>query len=597
MATEFLNVIFDGVNDVPRLPGDGPVSWYMAGSRATIDRYSVFVETPDDLDATLNLTGSDWRVRMLQVAGDDHITRIVDVDNGAGREIEYLNLGYNSEVNLTSTKVRYMNGWDGQIHDITLGSENDWMHWIDLGADVNVLDTAVGYVGGIDIYAGRADITVRGGTGNIDMTSSDDSLVVDGGNVFSAHMGGGDDTVIIRNGGRISAMNDFGGTADIKVLKNSRLDSFRGGDGDVSIALSGTGRAEAIRVFEGDLTFSSKKGYVQSIYGWEVSADLSIGSGGAGSIKFDSDTAQTHEITGSADGYIASIDTTDSLDDASDDQSAVIDLSYRAGTIRTGNGADTINTGEGESGWVELISTSGGNDVVTLGSGGAGAVNTSRGNDRINVAELFYAAEDEGVAIRGGSGTDTLSFAAFAEGVTFRLGGNGSFQEVATGAGYFSEVGIENLTGTASADMLTGDATKNVLLGRGGLDTILGGGGNDTIKGDAGNDMLYGQLGRDTVTGGGGRDTIDGGFGNDTLRGNAGADVFVFGNKSGTDRVMDFSDGSDTLRLVGHTGGFGDLTFSDAAGNREIEHDNGTIVLMGQAGLVLTAADFDFVLA
>ncbi|MEP3333867.1 calcium-binding protein [Sedimentitalea sp.] len=597
MPTQFLNVTIDGVNDVPRLAGQSAVSWNPSGSRPTIDRYSVFVETPDDLDATLNLTGSDWRIRMLQVAGDDHITRIADLDNGTGREIEYLNLGYNSEVDLTSTKVRYMNGWEGQLHDITLGSGNDWIHWISLGADVNVLDTAVGSVGGIEIYRGRGDVTVRGDVQSISFGSANDDLVVDEGRVFAAKMSGGDDTVIVRNGGRIDLLEDFGGESNVRVLKNGRLDSFRGGEGDVSITLLGTGRAESIRVYESDLTFSSKKGYVQSLYGWKVSSDVTIGSGGIGSIKFTSDTAQTHEVTGSANGYIGSIDLTDTRDDANDDQSAVVNLTYFAGSVRLGNGADRVTTGDGETGWVELISTAGGNDVVTLGSGGAGTVGTSRGNDRINVQELFYNEAEEGVAIRGGTGTDTLSFAAFSEGVTFSLMGNGTFQEVAVGAGYFSQVGIENLIGTASADSLTGNAGKNVLQGKGGADMILGGGGNDTIKGDAGNDTLYGQLGKDTVTGGAGRDTIDGGFGNDTLRGNAGADIFVFGNKSGTDQVMDFVDGADTLRLEGHTGGFGDLTFSNAAGNREIEHDNGTIVLVGQAGLALTQADFDFVIA
>ncbi|WP_424986197.1 calcium-binding protein [Microbulbifer sp. S227A] len=597
MPTQFLNVTFDGVNDVPRLPGDGSVSWSTGGSRPTIDRYSVFVDAPDDLDATLNLTGSDWRIRMLQVAGDDHITRIVDGDTGSGREIEYLNLGYNSEVDLTSTRVRYMNGWEGDRHDITLGSENDWMHWLNLGADVNVVDTAVGWVGGIDIYRGRGDVTVRGDVQNIGFRSTDDNLVVDDGFVFSARMRGGDDTVIVRNGGRIGVLEDFGGASDVRVLKDSRLDSFRGGEGDVSIALFGSARAESIRVYESDLTFSSKKGYVQSIYGWEVDSDVTIGSGGIATIKFVSDAARSHDITGSADGYIGSIETTDSRDDATDDQSAVVNLSYFAGSVRLGNGADRVTTGNGETGWVENISTSGGNDVVTLGSGGAVTVGTSRGNDRINLQDLFYNEAEDGVALRGGAGTDTLSFQAFSLGVAVNLDLSGAYQEVATGAGFFSIIGIENLIGSQHADMLTGTAIKNVISGKSGADLILGGGGNDTIKGDAGNDMLFGQLGRDTVIGGAGRDTIDGGFGNDTLRGNGGGDTFVFGNKSGTDTVADFTDGSDILRLVGHTGGFGDLTFSNAGGNREIEHDNGTIVLAGQAGLVLTQADFDFVVA
>lgn len=595
MATQFLNVTFDGINDVPRLPGQSSVEWNIGSTRSTIDRYAVYVEAPDDLEATLNLTGTDWRVRMLQVAGDDHITRINDLDNGANREIQYLNLGYNSEVNLTSTKVRYMAGWDGDMHDITLGPQNDWMHWIDLGGLVNKLDSAVGWIGGIDIYRGRGDFTIRGDSNSIDMGNLNDRLVVDGGRVSSALMQDGNDTVIIRNGGRIDSLHDFGGNATVTVNKDSRLDSFRGGEGDVKITANGNGRIESVKVFDGSLTFKSGTGYVNSIYTWNSAADVTIGSQGAGTIQMGGSTAQSFKVTGSDNGYIALIDTTDNRTNTADDHSSVINVEYFVGAIRTGSGVDKITTGDGANGYVEAIWTAGGNDVVNVGSGGAGHVNTSRDNDKIKVKELFYNEEDQAMVVRGGAGTDQLSFAPITKGVTFSLEVAGMVQEIATGSGYISAFGIENLEGTNKGDMLTGSAKANVILGKGGNDTLVGLAGNDTLNGANGNDKMQGGQGKDTLIGGKGADILDGQLGNDTLRGQGGDDIFVFGANSGTDTVLDYQDNADFLRLVGHTGGFADLTIKKMNGDKVITHDGGTIILDGKAGVNLTASDFDFV--
>ncbi|MDU9003416.1 hypothetical protein [Sedimentitalea todarodis] len=588
-----INPVFDGSTPVVRLPGQPDVTWDI--SSGFMGYYSAFNGTPaDPLIANVSLTGSNWTVAAMRFgASASNTTNITDSAGGSNRRIDYLKLGDNSDVDLISTRVRYIDGGEGARHDIQLGSGNT--DSVNLGADKNFVITGSGYVGNIDIWNGRGIITITGNAGSVDTHSRNDRITVDGGNLSYAIVQGGADTVMVQNGGYLGTVSDSSGRGTFTVSGDSSIQTLNAQDGNKTVTMNDTSRIQQMRLGNGDHTVTTADRWVDSLVTWDSSNTVTIGTGGIASMVFYSENGETHTIT--ANGYVGSLDTTDRRNDPDDDQGADVTLNTFAGSIRLGNGDDTVQTGDGESGWVELISTFGGNDVVTLGSGGAGAVHASRGDDRINVKELFYNEEDDGVAIRGGSGTDTLSFSAFSEGVAFSLEEDGRFQEVATDAGYFSEVGIENLTGTASADTLTGDTGRNELIGRGGADIILGGGGNDTIKGYAGNDTLYGQAGRDTVTGGSGRDTIDGGYGNDTLSGNGGADIFVFGNNSGTDRVLDFVDGPDTLRLVGHTGGFGDLTFSNANGNREIEHDNGTIVLVGQAGLVLTQADFDFVLA
>ncbi|GHF69878.1 calcium-binding protein [Seohaeicola zhoushanensis] len=637
MATQFLNVTLDGINPADRLPGGGSVPWYMSGSRATIDRYSVYVELPDDLDATVNLTGTNWRIRTFQVAADEGITRIVDLDNGAEREIEFMNIGYDSVVNLMSTRVRYMNGWDGELHDITLGSDVPWVHWINLGAAVNKIDTSAGWVGGVDMYNGRGEVTVRGGAGTIDMGGQDDKLTVDGGRVISALMQNGNDTTIVQNGGRIEYLNDFGGNASITIGDGSRIESFRGGNGDVSMTVNGTGRVETVAVFFSNFTFRSEDGWTRTITGHDVSSDIVIGAGGGSSIKFTSDTAQTHKIVTNA--AIDLIDLSDSASNAEDDQSSNLWIKSWAdalilgngddvvrtgdkfvGTINSAGGSDTIRLGDGgaetvvtgdgndrvvtSTGWVGNIRTGNGDDTVVHGGGGGSLVSLGDGDDKILVSEMD---PNYGLTIHGWLGTDTIDFRNFTVGVTFTLASPGTLQDVAGNTtpadsvdspsvkGYFAQTGMDNIYGTSKVDVLTGNKLANLLLGQGGNDRLFGLAGNDTLNGGFGNDRLVGGLGRDKLIGGKGNDVLQGDAGNDILRGQAGKDVFVFGANSGTDTVKDYTDGIDTLRIADHTGGFASLAISVANGDKIIEHDGGTIILDGKGGVTLTASDFDFV--
>lgn len=249
-------------------------------------------------------------------------------------------------------------------------------------------------------------------------------------------------------------------------------------------------------------------------------------------------------------------------------------------------GADSVKTGDGNAkvtanGFVELIHTGDGKDVVILGEQGAGYVKTGDGNDKIKLAEM----PDRGVFIHAGNGTDTLDLSKFKSGVTFNLGDFGTWQNVANpdetpggpDLGFVSATRVENLIGTNKADTLTGSWDKNKLVGKNGNDTL-----------DGGDD-------KDVLIAGGGNDTLIGGRGNDTLRGQAGKDTFVFGADSGTDRVLDYVDGADNLRIADHSGGFGSLDISKVGKDMHIVHDGGTIILVGDGGANLTASDFDLV--
>lgn len=135
----------------------------------------------------------------------------------------------------------------------------------------------------------------------------------------------------------------------------------------------------------------------------------------------------------------------------------------------------------------------------------------------------------------------------------------------------------------------------DVLIGGDRSDRLRGGKENDRLVGNGGRDDLQGGSGDDRLNGGAGADRIDGGFGDDLLAGGSGADVFVFQAQSGADRVRDFVQGIDLMEIEGQTGGFGSLIIQNHGDDLEITYGGGTITLVDQADLVLSAADFDFV--
>ncbi|PHZ85269.1 beta strand repeat-containing protein [Paremcibacter congregatus] len=164
-----------------------------------------------------------------------------------------------------------------------------------------------------------------------------------------------------------------------------------------------------------------------------------------------------------------------------------------------------------------------------------------------------------------GAGVDTVSYAGSAAGVTVDL-------SAGTGLGGDAEgdtlANIENVTGSAQADILTGGGGVNILSGGAGDDTLTGGADNDTLIGGSGADALdggadidtasyaasaagvtvnlaagtglggdaagdtlanienlVGSAFADTLTGDGGANSLSGGTGNDILMGGAGADA------------------------------------------------------------------------
>ena len=173
-------------------------------------------------------------------------------------------------------------------------------------------------------------------------------------------------------------------------------------------------------------------------------------------------------------------------------------------------------------------------------------------------------ADAEGTSLVGTDADETL-IGDEANDTIEALGGNDA------AAGGF---GDDVIQGGDGDDVLRGDRnSRSTQDGEaGGNDIIFGGDGSDRIGGKAGNDILSGDAGDDLVWGDAGDDILMGVTGNDILVGDnfsssSGSDTFVFGNGDGTDTILDFEVGVDTIGLVEGELVFADLTLTQEGAN------------------------------
>ena len=204
---------------------------------------------------------------------------------------------------------------------------------------------------------------------------------------------------------------------------------------------------------------------------------------------------------------------------------------------------------------------------VDLGQGIASG--TGSGTDTLSSIEnLVGSPFDDHLAgssldnrIDGGAGTDTIDYSGSTAFVTVNLSSG-----VASGSaiGTDSLLNIENITGSAYADLLTGNALDNVIDGGAGADTIdysgsaravsvnLGSGsasglsiGSDTLRNI---ENIIGSAQADILIGSAADNVITGGLGNDDMAGLAGNDTYILSDTSGVDTIVELVNGGiDTL--------------------------------------------------
>lgn len=203
------------------------------------------------------------------------------------------------------------------------------------------------------------------------------------------------------------------------------------------------------------------------------------------------------------------------------------------------------------------------------------------GNDTIEAGagDDFIVPGAGSDTIDGGLGIDTLDYSSWSgpirlsfSGYSTDTKGFGKVEEYGSGGVLLSTDQfsyIENVVGTAFADLM---------YGGGGANSLWGGAGNDHINGGNGNDQLFGGAGNDLIDVGNGNDYADGGDGIDTL----------FWEWSGlAHAVVDLQTG----RIDYPAYGSGDwdivLNFENVRGrdgNKQIFGTDGTNIVQGSAG-------------
>lgn len=371
-----------------------------------------------------------------------------------------------------------------------------------------------------------------------------DTFVYDSGTEDYVKLTGGDKSVTLNGSARIDSLkaNGDGGIMEATLNGTGRISYMNVSSFDLDLVMNDSARVRILQYYDGDANITTGGGYIAMIETWQSTNVITTGSGSVGTIDMGSDTGEyTHKVT--TNGWVGTIKVNSDAVILKTGDSGV-------GTISLGDNRDIVTTG---SGTVRYLETAGGNDKITA-KGGIDFIHTGTGNDSV---KLFAANDFYWITFMDGAqGIDLLDLSKAKQGVDFTLDGNLHYNET---VGSISALNFENLKGSKHNDDLTGNDQDNQLIG---------GKGNDRLEGQEGNDLL---------NGGGGKDT------------------FVFGYDSGTDRVKGYSKKQDSIEIEGHSGGFKTLDITSSGNNKVIEHDNGTIILLGHDDTNLTANQFDFI--
>ncbi|SFQ75455.1 M10 family metallopeptidase C-terminal domain-containing protein [Donghicola eburneus] len=627
MPINTLELNLDGSSDFDTLWGTD--SWDQGGWKGYL---SIFDETVGNhLVTTANFSGENWTIAALRFGAETENTAILqDTDDGEGRNIHYLKLGDNSEVELISTRVRFIEGYDGDLHDITLGSADTKS--ISLDAAVNRVTTGSGYVGDMNLRGDDTVVVGTGGAGLIKVGDGVNSVTVNSGYVTSVASfrdsrntieinDGGIDQVTLRTGTHTISVNEsniggltvyrdgattlestnstiqqasLGSSDDSVTLDDAWLGTLRLREGDDSVMLTNTARLGTVSSSDfADITVKrdSRLNYVEiegdseidvqdtsQIYSIKAYRGDQLITADKGMIEtiHGYDTNMTMSIGSGGVGQILLTGDSINAHDIHVDgwlgslqihNEAKVDLTLGASGAGTVNLSSADDTVTTGSGYVDYIRTGDGADLVTMGQGGIANASLGRGDDVIKVSETD---PNYLLSVRGQSGSDTIDLSSFDTKLIFSLAQKGAAQ---------------NFAAPRAADDLEGKGWLQAVS----VENLIGGSNNDKLTGNTADNILRGGAGGDVLKGGGGADTIIGGSGRDKLyAGKDGdADTFVFesADDSATgrqrDMIIQFDSAEDYIDLSGidadiRTSGNQSFDFSgSAAGNSVWLRDTG----------------------
>ncbi|QAX29239.1 calcium-binding protein [Leisingera sp. NJS204] len=458
MATVELNLTFDGETMIPRLEGQSEVEWF----DRFMNTYNVFESDPENrLVANLDLTGEDWTAKIVRFgnAAEDNLTTITDMDSGAGRRIDYLEVGYNSVVELDSTRIRQINGWDGGKHEVKLGNNQDGSTFsIILFAEENIVKTGNAFVFNIETGLGSSDADRAKG----------DVITIGTGGAGTVRTGAGDDKVVVRKG-------------------FAEYVSTSGGDDTVVIGASGAG---IVRTGDGKDSVRTGKEWVELISTGDGKDTVEIGSGGAGMVRLG-EGRDVVKVSETDPGFGLNIqggggrDTVDFSNFATGVQFTLDSGGAWQNPGAPGGDLDAEGAGFFQETSIENLTGTSKGDRLS-GDGGANLLAGKGGNDR-----LFGLAG--GDTLNGGGGADRLIGGGGAD----TLNGGGGNDTLKGGGGADTFVFAPGSGDDLVRDFMDGTDILQIRGHSGGLGSLVieDDGGDRLITHDGGTIRLHGEAG------------------------------------------------------------------------------------------------------
>ncbi len=575
------NDLINGADGNDTIFGDGLISYAAAFNTvgyATLAYAGTATPTGNGLSfASLGNTGTQsvWQIRNSSTV--DRVVTLKSASQGVGN-----NGAFSYTVIIPA------------LSDVVLPSNNLGSHKLFL--DGKQLDTKAA---GTQVFNATAMVATSDGNDTINGGNGNDTLDGGGGSDI-VHGNNGDDTI---TGGK-GDDSLFGDAGDDTFLADvsSTGDKYDGGVGIDTFKIDGTsvqGVGQLIDLVAGPNSRGDTFISIENIIGG-TSDDTFRGTddanslwGNAGNDVLEGRGGNDSLFGGLGNDTLSGSDGDDALDGGAGDD--VLDggtgndrlvASIGNDKLSGGDGADALFAGEGNDSvdggaGNDVLYGDAGNDTLTGGlghdriTGGAGA-DAINGNDGVDTADYRHSAVGVDVSLMRGTGLlgdaegDTLQFvenlsgSAFADVLTGDNGANritgmsgedkiygmGGNDYIATGGGYDyvdGGDGVDTVTYEDSWDHVVvnlttgknqyGEASRDVLIN---VENIVGSVYNDTITGDAAANRLTGGEGADVLNGMAGIDYLYGEDGNDSLTGGSEADVFVFELGFGDDTVTDF---------------------------------------------------------
>lgn len=447
--------------------------------------------TGDVLNGAGTFSGSEWIIPAANNEDGASVDASFTDDLGSGRRIDLLQFfaAGNVSLDLDATELGNLRGFGG---DFTLSLGAAGAGAIDLRGDTHTVTTVGGDIGRlwlrgastldinsdvgvVNLAGGTTDTVTLRGTTNVSLLREfSNALALDlhgDAHVATVEAIRSDATISLFKDTGISTLDISRGSLSLTASNQSEIGSAELTGADSNLTVNGAADIADLRLEDGTFSVTGTGGIgTLSAYGSKLTVNLDLGADTVG--IFADGAARTHNIT--LDGVTA-LTVSDDADLTTDNQRTILSLTGDSGTVRLGNGNDTVTLGDIA---INSLGMRGGNDTVTHGGGETGIVRLGSSND-----QFFLDAPEAGTAITviGGTGTDLINFNAIGTGVTFALNARGAQQTLGNGLGSLSETGIENLTGTARDDRLTGDFADNILKGGAGRDTLDGGVGRDRL--------------------------------------------------------------------------------------------------------------------